>query len=121
MGERHPVAARAEFFDEGAGLVEFEQPRLAASCVHEHVPLRVGRDSDALPHVETRRQLEEVRNRIERNLRRRRFGLGGPGDVLCEGAPAQQEQSRSDADTETPNHMAYFEPPYQRCMNIKIE
>ena len=71
--EREAVAAGAELLDEGAVLIELEQTRLAAAREDEHVALRVGGDAGALTHVEAGRQLEEVRDRLERNFRCRRL------------------------------------------------
>jgi hypothetical protein len=39
VGKRKPVTADAEFFDEGAVLIELEEARLAAPCEREDVPL----------------------------------------------------------------------------------
>jgi len=76
--ECEAVQALTDFTDEGARLIELEQPGLAAAGIHEHVALRVGRDADAFPEEHVRRQLEKVRHRIVGDLRdvlRRGFDL----------------------------------------------
>ncbi len=76
-GVRHleAVEALADLADEGALLIELEQPRVAAAREDEDVALRVARHADALAEVEVRRQLQEVRHRLERDVGRR--GVGG--------------------------------------------
>ena len=73
--ELEAVQALADLANERAVLIELEQSRVAAARVDEHVPLRVGRDADALAEIQIRRQLEEVRHRVVRNLRNV-LGLG---------------------------------------------
>ena len=85
VSEGEAVTSRAEFLDERASLVELEQPRLAAPHEHEDVPLRIGGDAGAFAHVEASRELEEIGNRVERDLGRRglrlRLSEGRPGDA----------------------------------------
>src|SRR6185503_98462 len=99
--EGEAVAADAEFLDEGAALVELEQPRLAAAGVDVDVALRVGGDADALAHVETGRQLEEVGNRVERNFWRRWFRLGRSRHGLGGQRRGGEQQAGDNADDDT--------------------
>src|SRR6187399_1493847 len=61
-GVRHleAVETLADLADEGALLIELEQPRVAAAREDEDVALRIARHADPLAEVEVGRQLEEV-------------------------------------------------------------
>ena len=69
MREREAVESLADLAHERAVLIELEETRVAAARVDEHVPLGVGRDADAFAEVQVRRKLQEVRHRLERDLR----------------------------------------------------
>jgi hypothetical protein len=69
VGELEAIEALADLAHEGAGAIELEQPRVRAARVHEHMPLRIGRDADSLAEIQVRRKLEEVRHRVVGNLR----------------------------------------------------
>ena len=49
--------------------VEFEQARGLAARVDEDVSLGIGGDADAFAQVQVGRQLQEIRRRVERDLR----------------------------------------------------
>ena len=77
--ELEPVQPLAELAHERAGPIELEQPGVAAARVDEHVPLRIGRHADAFAQMKGRRELQEVRDRVVRDLGhvlRFRFALG---------------------------------------------
>ena len=106
--ERHAVAAAAELLDEGAGLIELEQARLAAARVDEHVPLRIGGHAHALAHVQPAGSFKKFgteSNGISGvvGLRRRR-----PGDILRQ-CPRTQEQQ--DHDDEALKRLFMLPPP----------
>ena len=67
--ELEAVDALAPFLDEGAVRVELEQARVVAAGVDEDVPLRIGRDAHALAEIHVGRHLQEVRDRLKRDLR----------------------------------------------------
>src|SRR6185295_5724744 len=79
--ERPRVEALADLADELAVLVELEElarraavrraHRAVGARVDEDVALRVDRDAGVLAEVQVRRQLEEVGDGVERNLRHR--------------------------------------------------
>ena len=80
--EFEAVIALADFLDEGAVLVEFEQARRVAAVIDEDVALRVGGDGDRFAQGLSGRQLEEIRDGGEgdfRHARDRRLLLGGRG------------------------------------------
>ena len=82
VGEFEAVIALADFLDEGAVLVEFEQARRVAAVIDEDVALRVGGDGDRLAQILPGRQLQEIRDGREgdfRHARDRRLLLGRRG------------------------------------------
>ena len=70
--EFEAVVALADFLDEGAVVVEFEQARRVAAVIDEDVALRVGGDGDRFAQILPGRQLEEVRHGRERDVRHAR-------------------------------------------------
>ena len=80
--EFEAVIALADFLDEGAVLVEFEQARRVAAVIDEDVALRVGGDGDRFAQVLSGRKLQKIRDGGEgdfRHARDRRLLLGGRG------------------------------------------
>src|ERR1017187_10362924 len=103
MSEREAIQALADLTDVVPIPIEFKQPRGLASGINKNMPLGIRRDADSFAKVQVRRQLQEVRRRLEGyfgdvlNLgsgvdlgRRERLGEMGPG----------KRQNRDDA-TET--------------------
>ena len=74
--EREAVEALADLAQVVALGVELEEARGLAARVDEDVSLGIGGDADAFAQVEVGRQLQEIRRRVERDLR----------NVLCFGA-----------------------------------
>ena len=86
------VAAHPELLHERAGLIELEQPRLAAARFDEDVPLRVGGHAHGFAHVQAGRQLEEIRDDLKRDFRGRSLGFSRGA------APLGQHQRRAHSD-----------------------
>ena len=93
--EFEAVIALADFLDEGAVLVEFEQARRVAAVIDEDVALRVGGDGDRFAQILSGRKLEEIRDGGEgdfRHARDRRLLLGrrGTGQEQDRGARGEK-------------------------------
>ena len=69
MGEFEAEKSAADFLDEFAGLVEFEQPVVVAAVEDEDVALGIGGHRDGLAQVLARREFQKVRHGRERNFR----------------------------------------------------
>ena len=66
VSEGEAVQAVADEAQKLAGLIEFKQARLVAAVVNKDVPFGIGGDPDALPEVEIRWKLQEVRHQFGR-------------------------------------------------------
>src|SRR4029453_605 len=88
VGEEEPIDTDADLLDERALLVKFEQARAAmrqdaraahrgrrrtGARVDEHVPLRVGGPARPPAEIQLVRELEEVRDRVERDFGNRQL------------------------------------------------
>ncbi len=77
MGHLEAVQTLADLANEGAVLVEFEEPRtFAASRVDKNVALGVCGHADAFAQVQSRRKLQKIWYRIVRDVLRSGESLG---------------------------------------------
>jgi len=83
--ELEPVVPFPNLADEGAVLIELEQPRVGAARVDKDMPLGIGRDTDGFAQVHAGRELQERAYLMRDFWDVLRFGL-----VLRKGRAGQQ-------------------------------
>src|SRR5262249_50944062 len=102
------ITADPDFFDERPVLIEFEQARLAAAGKHEDVTLGVRRDPGSFAHVETGRELEKVRRRIERNFWAGGLRFRGRRRILPERRRGTEQRDEYSAQRSSHVHLRFL-------------